>query len=274
MSSVKSQVLNNSVGWSRSLRYSNYSSSDSDSDTKPPGRQSALGSSESTLSEDARLVRDLDLSSRRDDAVFKPNPWSIAKVNAAARSREPSRTNSLATKAPPRRQPGIQLAEAFKVQAQRPRFDADSRLRPLESAPVTVSSLSSSPKVSKAQSISQTVFGPEQSSARSASSEASAAQARIDPALGSLCIYSTASQPGCLAISERVPDKACTTYNTSAGYIVHSPASPRYTERRCNIDSPRQAPPILNTCSPMPLEAQNPCTSHFPHVVARHSGSC
>lgn len=36
-------------------------------------------------SEDSRLARDLDISTRDDPAVFNKNPWSIAKLNAASR---------------------------------------------------------------------------------------------------------------------------------------------------------------------------------------------
>jgi len=40
------------------------------------------------LSEDSRLARDLDISTRVDPAVFNKNPWSIAKLNAATRSKQ------------------------------------------------------------------------------------------------------------------------------------------------------------------------------------------
>jgi len=37
------------------------------------------------LSDDAKYLLDFDLSSREDTAVYRPNPWSIARVNAASR---------------------------------------------------------------------------------------------------------------------------------------------------------------------------------------------
>jgi hypothetical protein len=40
------------------------------------------------LSEDSRLARDLDISTRVDPAVFNKNPWSIAKLNVATRSKQ------------------------------------------------------------------------------------------------------------------------------------------------------------------------------------------
>lgn len=50
--------------------------------------------------EEARLSHDLDISQREDPAVFQKNPWSIAKLNAASRSKLPlpqyDTTNSFA----------------------------------------------------------------------------------------------------------------------------------------------------------------------------------
>jgi hypothetical protein len=53
---------------------------DSDDDDIPTG-----------LSADTQLLKDLDLSSRLDEVDYKPNPWSIAKINAAFR---PSQSQS------------------------------------------------------------------------------------------------------------------------------------------------------------------------------------
>lgn len=36
-------------------------------------------------STDAELAKELDLSTREDNAVFKPTPWTIAKLNAASK---------------------------------------------------------------------------------------------------------------------------------------------------------------------------------------------
>jgi hypothetical protein len=52
------------------------------------------------LSEDSRLARELDISTRDDPAVFNKNPWSIAKLNAASR---PNHTRSKQMISPPRK---------------------------------------------------------------------------------------------------------------------------------------------------------------------------
>jgi hypothetical protein len=89
-----SSTLSGSGIWSHNLRTLACSSFDSDSsvsDTPPTAghqHQSSSANAQNsslTISEDARLIRQMDLSLRHDEAVFKPNPWTIAKVNAAAR---------------------------------------------------------------------------------------------------------------------------------------------------------------------------------------------
>ncbi|ETW76266.1 hypothetical protein HETIRDRAFT_106812 [Heterobasidion irregulare TC 32-1] len=63
-------------GWSFDLRsYDNFCSSSSPSPASSPP----------SLSTDAQLLKDIDLTSRNDEAQYKPNPWSIAKINAASR---------------------------------------------------------------------------------------------------------------------------------------------------------------------------------------------
>ncbi|KAK0217748.1 hypothetical protein IW262DRAFT_1298378 [Armillaria fumosa] len=83
-----------SSGWSFNLRTSkikrpDHDLDDSGSDSDP--------SSDSGVDE-SRILDDLDISTRDETVVYKPNPFSIAKINAAARStnRPPS------TKEPPR----------------------------------------------------------------------------------------------------------------------------------------------------------------------------
>ncbi|KAI0080454.1 hypothetical protein K474DRAFT_257280 [Panus rudis PR-1116 ss-1] len=74
---------NQSPTWSYNLHSrSNCDEEDSDEETPP--------SSQLRISEDARLMRDLDLASRKDEAVYKPNPWTIAKANAASRPSVPT----------------------------------------------------------------------------------------------------------------------------------------------------------------------------------------
>lgn len=70
----------------RSMPYGAYSDSDSDSDGE---------SGVETKSSEARLLEDLDLSSREETVQYKPNPFSIAKINAASR---PVARNALPTK--------------------------------------------------------------------------------------------------------------------------------------------------------------------------------
>lgn len=36
------------------------------------------------ISPEAQLLKDLDLSSRQENVVYKPNPWNIAKINAVS----------------------------------------------------------------------------------------------------------------------------------------------------------------------------------------------
>jgi len=71
----------NMSAWAFNLRSHQHVSDSSDDDETP---------NSNLLSDDAQLVRDLDLSSRPEQAIFKPNPWNIAKINAASRSRVPS----------------------------------------------------------------------------------------------------------------------------------------------------------------------------------------
>ncbi|KAH0582154.1 hypothetical protein H2248_011808 [Termitomyces sp. 'cryptogamus'] len=81
--------------WSFSCRttpYNTYSDSNSDAEDEKNG---------SRISEEALLLNELDLSTREETVQYKPNPFSIAKINAASRglltkenkcNRSPSRT--------------------------------------------------------------------------------------------------------------------------------------------------------------------------------------
>lgn len=78
--------------WSLSLRGRGCNDGlSSDDDSEDDGKTApTTGSDEpSTTSDEARLLGELDLASRADAAAYKPNPWSIAKVNASARPPKP-----------------------------------------------------------------------------------------------------------------------------------------------------------------------------------------
>ncbi|KAH9946479.1 hypothetical protein B0H21DRAFT_417109 [Amylocystis lapponica] len=75
-------------GWLYNLRACQYSSDEDSEDEGSAVTKTSLKAVE-TLPDDVQLLRDLDISSRHDDAVFKPNPWTIAKVNAASRQKKP-----------------------------------------------------------------------------------------------------------------------------------------------------------------------------------------
>lgn len=81
--------------WSFSLRSNRYhhamssSDDDSDDDLCRPAPSSLATSEKIQPSEEARLLGELDLASRTDAASYKPNPWSIAKANAAIRGPRP-----------------------------------------------------------------------------------------------------------------------------------------------------------------------------------------
>ncbi|KAK2464703.1 hypothetical protein APHAL10511_003279 [Amanita phalloides] len=87
-----------------------------------------------TCQETCQEHQDLDLSSREEAVSYKPNPFSIAKINAAARSRKVPSTNVQeipSGKTPVRQRHDIR--EAFSRQARQLHGDVGLR-RPRESA--------------------------------------------------------------------------------------------------------------------------------------------
>ncbi|EGO29029.1 hypothetical protein SERLADRAFT_405188 [Serpula lacrymans var. lacrymans S7.9] len=78
--------------------------------------------SRDALSDDTQLFRDLDLASRQETVEYKPNPWTIAKINAS--SRPAASSKHIEHKAPsqqaPLKQPQGRIVDAFKKQAERP----------------------------------------------------------------------------------------------------------------------------------------------------------
>ena len=103
--------------WSHNLRHCKYTS-DSDSQSSTPS--STQEKAKEILSEDAKLLQALDLSSRQDEAVYKPNPWTIAKVNAATRAVPSVDTTYKNADAPGRKkQPQGRIVDGLKKQASR-----------------------------------------------------------------------------------------------------------------------------------------------------------
>lgn len=83
---------------------------------------------QASISEEAQLKIDLDLSSRQETVEYKPNPWNIAKINAASRSsasRPPEKTgkdedeSSMINEPRKLKAPKGQIVDAFKKQAER-----------------------------------------------------------------------------------------------------------------------------------------------------------
>ena len=81
------------MGWGFSLCAADEGDSDSELEDASVGSHSSLVPSPGPpVSEELRLVRDLDLGARQDPAIFKSNPWTIAKLRAATR-KPPSNTH-------------------------------------------------------------------------------------------------------------------------------------------------------------------------------------
>ena len=98
--------------WSSTYRGRPAYVSDSDSDVDPDVDAAEYN--------DARLIREMDLSGRHETVEYRPNPWSIARINAASRPCPKPALVSTPRPAmlPPKPQPKP-IVEAFKKQAQR-----------------------------------------------------------------------------------------------------------------------------------------------------------
>lgn len=114
----KSTVMPSGSAWSHNLRNYQYAS-DSDSQNSTPS--STQEKAKEVLSEDAKLLKALDLSSRHDEAVYKPNPWTIAKLNAATRAAPSGATEDKppAEAAPKKKEPRGRIVDGLKKQASR-----------------------------------------------------------------------------------------------------------------------------------------------------------
>jgi hypothetical protein len=108
--------------WSFNLRTGNALSDDECDDNHD-------GLFQNSLSNEADFIRQIDLSSRQDNAEYKPNPWSIAKVNAACRPKPcnpHNPTDRLAVEKPSPSKGAI--VDAFKRQAKsRPKITQSNK---------------------------------------------------------------------------------------------------------------------------------------------------
>jgi len=127
-----SEIKNNSSDWAFNLRTLQYDASDSDSDFAEDN-DDTTSKQPVVISEDAQLLKDLDLSSRQETVEYKPNPWKIAKINAASRPLNTNVVNKVlqdeVTPVPSTvpggekkrvKAPKGRIVDAFKKQAARP----------------------------------------------------------------------------------------------------------------------------------------------------------
>ncbi|KAJ8472389.1 hypothetical protein ONZ51_g8543 [Trametes cubensis] len=102
--------------WSLSLRGhcigDDGSSDESDNDDAPSQPMPA--------SEESRLLGELDLASRADAATYKPNPWSIARANAATRTTLPSTAVPVKPHRPKNANANASVLEMLRKQARKP----------------------------------------------------------------------------------------------------------------------------------------------------------
>ncbi|KAG1772911.1 hypothetical protein EV702DRAFT_614323 [Suillus placidus] len=111
-------------------------------------------------SDDTRLVQEFDISSRHETVEYKPNPWSIARINAASRPlnnlKEPpgqAISEDIRQKSQPRAPQG-RIVDAFKVQAERKPPRASRPLKALK-----VNPRSNTPQVSREHQIYSQIQG-------------------------------------------------------------------------------------------------------------------
>ncbi|KAF9220816.1 hypothetical protein BS17DRAFT_303608 [Gyrodon lividus] len=75
--------------------------------------------SEAEANVHTRVLREMDLSTRKETVEYRPNPWSIAKINAVSRATPPKPTGDKPRARVPPKAPTKQIVEAFKNQAER-----------------------------------------------------------------------------------------------------------------------------------------------------------
>ncbi|KAF9480935.1 hypothetical protein BDN70DRAFT_920174 [Pholiota conissans] len=112
-------------GWAFDFLTSMHCADSDDSDQEDGSIPSAL-----PVVTEAKLLKDMDLSTREETVVYKPNPFSIAKMNAAYRTQAPiKKTVAPPNAALPTTKSGQKtLAEGFALQKQ--------KTKPLPSRPV------------------------------------------------------------------------------------------------------------------------------------------
>lgn len=104
--------------WSFNLRSATGFSDDDDDNEDDVGD---TGTSSYLSSHGSQMLRQIDLAAREDNAQYKPNPWSIARVNAASRPRQRDTTVKPVSEKPvAKKRPQGAIVDAFKRQAQIP----------------------------------------------------------------------------------------------------------------------------------------------------------
>ena len=137
MKSISSAKENHLADWAFNFRSSHFGAYDTDSDSEEGPAVAAEKDSE-----EAKLAKDLDISERQEAAVYKPNPFSIAKINAAARTINNVQVDKPATHpepasfrdAPKMRAP-FTIVDGFKRQAQRAQSTTKGKAPAMKLAP-------------------------------------------------------------------------------------------------------------------------------------------
>lgn len=161
--------------WSFNLRHGGVAS-DSDASDGEDGLSRA-----GTLVGETELIKDLDLASREETVEYKPNPWTIAKINAASRqpAADDQHSNRTARKADvPLWSSEGPIFDAFRKQAQKP-----VRSRPLVVFRAKEMSTGPSPGISCANTLRATTHdSPRALSHRNIAHDNSAPQRSNNPA--------------------------------------------------------------------------------------------
>jgi hypothetical protein len=139
--------------WSFNHRTRAHYTFDSESD---PDSEAETNSKVDLPSDDTRLIQELDISSRHETVEYKPNPWSIARINAI--SRPPNKElpgQAIAEDVRQKPQPRGRIVDAFKVQAER----KPPRAPPLLKAPKFTKPKSTTSQVSREHQVCSQIQG-------------------------------------------------------------------------------------------------------------------